>query len=67
MGVGTEIGTVVVLGNESTENRSGRLSEMIEDIVSAAGDSGISCAEHITVLILTEWVLRKMVVEILHQ
>lgn len=40
MGVGLEIGASDVLGNESSENRSGRLSEKIEDIVSATGDSG---------------------------
>ena len=39
MEVGLEIGTSVVLGNEATENRSGRLSEMIDDIVSASGDN----------------------------
>ena len=35
MGVGTEISTVAVLGNESAENRSAQLSNQIEDIVSA--------------------------------
>ena len=46
MGVGLEIGTSSVIGNEALENRSGRLFERIEDIVSATGDSGITCVEH---------------------
>lgn len=45
MEVGLEISTNDILGNEVSENRSGRLSEMIEDIVSATGDSGTTCAE----------------------
>lgn len=45
MGVGLEIGTSDVLGNEASENRSGRLynerrRNYIEDIVSAIGDNG---------------------------
>ena len=40
MGVGLEIGASDVLGNEASENRSGRLFVRIEDIVSATGDSG---------------------------
>ena len=40
MGVGLEIGTSDVLGNEASENRSGRLFVRIEDIVSAIGDNG---------------------------
>ena len=41
MGVGLEIGASDVLGNEASENRSGRLScKMIEDIVNASGDRG---------------------------
>ena len=39
MGVGAEIGTAVVLGNEATENRSVRTPKG-EDIVSADGDIG---------------------------
>lgn len=38
MGVGLEISTSDVLGNEASENRSGRLSIKTEDIVSALGD-----------------------------
>ena len=54
MGVGLEIGTSDVLGNEASENRSGRLSlKMIEDIVSTIGDDGVICAELPTAWILT--------------
>ena len=55
MGVGLEIGTSDILGNEVSENRSGRLSKkMIEDIVSATGDSGITCVEQLMDGILTD-------------
>lgn len=40
MGVGLEISTSDVLGNEASENRSGRLFERRDDIVSAHGDMG---------------------------
>lgn len=42
MGVGLEISTSDILGNEVSENRSGRLFVLfqIDDIVSATGDSG---------------------------
>lgn len=40
MGVELEISTSGAIGNEAPENRSGRLYESIEDIVSTTGDSG---------------------------
>lgn len=46
MGVGLEIGTSDVLGNEASENRSGRLFVRIDDIVSTLGDKGLICVEH---------------------
>ena len=45
MEVGLEIGTSDVLGNEASENRSGRLFVRIDDIVSAIGDNGLTCVE----------------------
>lgn len=46
MEVGLEISTSDILGNEVSENRSGRLSLMTEDIVSACSDTGVTCADH---------------------
>ena len=46
MGVGLEISTSDILGNEVSENRSGRLFVFqIDNIVSATGDSGLTCVE----------------------
>lgn len=62
--------TSSVLGNESLENRSGRLSNKIEDMVSANSDIGITRVERSFLLGMkkVEWsLLMKMINQSLFQ
>ncbi|MBO6253300.1 MAG: hypothetical protein J6O49_06560 [Bacteroidaceae bacterium] len=65
MGVGLEIGTSGVIGNEAPENRSGRLTEKFsaDNIVSAIGNSGLTRAERQMAGTLTVSVSRRTDVE----